>query len=213
MARSETTIPIPIPDTSETTNTRRHCCKCEKPGLKYCNGCDLVYCIDCCDQRHRKGSFLRHDITPVVVVPKSSVNVSNDSPKSSVNVSDVRCDECTTHEAILNCQSCELNLCEKCCRDVHQSGTMQTHSQQDQYHYFEPSHDSAAEPARHEEERGQECLPERQDVLSYESTITTSSAAASISNTSTLDPNAKGWNSWELFSPSNKATEANYVQV
>ncbi|OQS01290.1 hypothetical protein ACHHYP_01356 [Achlya hypogyna] len=82
------------------------CCRCTSSATVVCVDCELVYCSDCSEMRHRKGSFLRHVVKPVADAP---------------------CDECSKSAATLVCAACELSYCDTCSKEVHRDGALQAH--------------------------------------------------------------------------------------
>ncbi|KDO35737.1 hypothetical protein SPRG_18883 [Saprolegnia parasitica CBS 223.65] len=83
------------------------CCRCPSGAAVACADCDLVYCADCAEARHRKGSFQRHNVTSLLNAPT--------------------CDECTAAPATTACPACELQYCDPCAKDVHRNGKLQAH--------------------------------------------------------------------------------------
>ncbi|OQR95965.1 hypothetical protein THRCLA_07431 [Thraustotheca clavata] len=81
------------------------CCRCFHHAIVSCVDCDLVYCVECSEQRHKKGSFLRHFIKNI----------------------ESMCEECLKVPAVLSCGSCELSYCEPCSKEIHRDGTLQGH--------------------------------------------------------------------------------------
>ncbi len=104
------------------------CYKCPNVSNCYCVDCELAYCSYCFEQRHNKGSFLRHVTSTIDIAQHERISIANDDKFGNQSQSQIdKCNECLDSFAAVTCSACELQYCFQCSWNTHRSGALQNH--------------------------------------------------------------------------------------
>jgi hypothetical protein len=95
----------------------RSSCTSGSSKFVHCRECELLYCADCFEWRHTKGSFARH---------KDTYKMEH------------ACEDCLFTVAVLRCSACEMFLCSACTILIHKAGTMRSHESNGRFEHFLP---------------------------------------------------------------------------